>query len=648
LVAASASKLREVVSGRAVPSAEIIAAKRQQRDTDWGNLRATLFGSSEALTGDRLVEIVASFERHSSEADKLADSAASDAVRVAAYAVETNRLAEESRKEAEAKTRIAALESSLLELSKAWTAGWAPTGIATLHPSEMAAWRSAVEGLLDRREKLENLRDEFAAVDVAVRSIEPALRALAAEAGLRDIEVADISIVATRFEDWIRSISQSWEKARDLDTRIRDAQHRIEKLNTTEAQLTRKLEEWSARWSVALPTISMPATTTLDEAEAALVVWKDVPGTIRERNNRAQRVAGMRRNIESFEHQAQHFLRDIAPDLGALPTDVAVKMLNDRLAAARAAETRWTESRRRLAEITRAREEADAALAKAEAELAALATKLPPHTDLSDLLRRLTERDKILNVVKERRTQLTAQAEGHDEDKLRADLADFNADEVEAALTMLAEEEETLEREAQEVFAAHRQAVRERAAAEQGIGAEVAAQQRSSAAAELASVSREWVVLKLGALLIGAAIDRRRASQHDPLMARAGALFATLTGGRFAGIGQDYDASDMPHLVGRRPAGEMIPVTGMSTGARDQLYLALRLAYLEAYASRAEPAPFIGDDLFATFDEDRTANGLAALAAIGDQIQPIVFTHHRHVAEIAHTKLDADVILLPN
>jgi uncharacterized protein YhaN len=64
----------------------------------------------------------------------------------------------------------------------------------------------------------------------------------------------------------------------------------------------------------------------------------------------------------------------------------------------------------------------------------------------------------------------------------------------------------------------------------------------------------------------------------------------------------------------------------MSTGARDQLYLALRLAYLEDYASRAEPAPFIGDDLFASFDEDRTFKGLAALAAMGDRVQPIVFT----------------------
>jgi uncharacterized protein YhaN len=84
----------------------------------------------------------------------------------------------------------------------------------------------------------------------------------------------------------------------------------------------------------------------------------------------------------------------------------------------------------------------------------------------------------------------------------------------------------------------------------------------------------------------------------------------------------------------------------MSTGARDQLYLALRLAYLEEYAGRAETAPLIGDDLFSSFDESRTANGLAALATISDRVQPIVFTHHRHVADIAETKFGADVLVL--
>jgi chromosome segregation protein len=76
-------------------------------------------------------------------------------------------------------------------------------------------------------------------------------------------------------------------------------------------------------------------------------------------------------------------------------------------------------------------------------------------------------------------------------------------------------------------------------------------------------------------------------------------------------------------------------VAAVSEGARDQLYLALRLAYLEDYGRRSEPIPFVGDDLFMTFDDDRTKHGLVALAALSDDVQPILFTHHRHVVELA-------------
>ncbi len=147
----------------------------------------------------------------------------------------------------------------------------------------------------------------------------------------------------------------------------------------------------------------------------------------------------------------------------------------------------------------------------------------------------------------------------------------------------------------------------------------------------------------LGALLIGGVVDRHRTSQQNPLIARAGELFATLTGGAFAGLGHDYDEHDQPRLVGNRNSGGTVAVSGMSDGTRDQLFLALRLAYLEDYAKHAEPVPFICDDLFVTFDDARTSNALNTLAAIGGQVQPILFTHHSHVVDIARKNLGATV-----
>jgi hypothetical protein len=66
---------------------------------------------------------------------------------------------------------------------------------------------------------------------------------------------------------------------------------------------------------------------------------------------------------------------------------------------------------------------------------------------------------------------------------------------------------------------------------------------------------------------------------------------------------------DTLRLVGRRDADHMVGVPVMSEGTRDQLYLALRLAYLEEYADRTEPIPFIGDDLVTSLDEERTTPG---------------------------------------
>jgi uncharacterized protein YhaN len=645
-IAAAESKLQELASGRPIPSAEIISAKRLQRDTYWIALRATLFGTSEALVGSQLVESVASFERHSLDADQLADGASSDAKRVAAHAVENRRLTEERSKKAAATDRIVALERRQQDLWRAWIAVWEPSGVAPLHPSEMAGWRSALDGLVDRREKLEGLRDLCVAVDAEIRNIEPALLALSAEIGLSVTEGIEVAVIAAQVERRLQSIVEAWEAARDLDSRMSDVQRRIETLVASEAEARRKLDDWSARWSLALPEVGMPVGTGIEQAEAALGVWIKVPGTLRERNNRGRRVAGMQRNIEAFERQAKDLLNDIAPDLAGLPADVAVKMLNDRLIAARAAETRRTESQRRITKIIRAREGADVALTEAERALEAVAEKLPQDADLMNMLDRLTERDDLLDDLEERQTQLIAQAEGYDEYKLRADLTNFNSDGVESVLAVLENEEQELEREMQEIFAAHSEAARQRAQAEQGMGAEVAVQQQSSAEAELLAASREWLRLKFGALLVATAIGRRRAEESDPLLTRAGILFAMLTGNSFSGIGQEFDEHDAPRLVGRRPTGEAVKISGMSTGARDQFYLALRLAYLEEYASGAEPAPFIGDDLFASFDENRTANGLAALAAIGDLVQPIVFTHHRYLADIARTILGAEVIAL--
>jgi uncharacterized protein YhaN len=187
----------------------------------------------------------------------------------------------------------------------------------------------------------------------------------------------------------------------------------------------------------------------------------------------------------------------------------------------------------------------------------------------------------------------------------------------------------------------------ERRRFESGSGSELASFERESAAAQMAEAARDWTVLKLASTMLSRAIERYRETQSNPTLRRAGSLFSTLTGGSFAGIAQAFDEEDRAHLIGQRPSGEQVSVAeAMSEGTRDQLFLALRLAYLEDYALGSEPMPFIGDDLFQTFDDARTAAGLRTLAETSERFQTILFTHHRSVVEIAEAELGTELDLL--
>lgn len=86
----------------------------------------------------------------------------------------------------------------------------------------------------------------------------------------------------------------------------------------------------------------------------------------------------------------------------------------------------------------------------------------------------------------------------------------------------------------------------------------------------------------------------------------------------------------------------------MSDGTADQLYLALRIAAIERHVGTSEPMPFIGDDLFITSDENRTAPGLKALAELGKHTQVLLFTHHRYVVDAAMRALEPQALKIHN
>ena len=638
-VAQRRARLRAREAGRPIPSSEDLVVLRARRDA----LLAALPGGAP--------DEFARFGVALAAADRAADDLVSDAARVAEQAADADRLAAEEAEVAAAEEALAAGEARIREGGAAWREAWAPCGIEPAAPAEMSAWLTEVETLQDSAQALETARLEQARMAARVEACRAPLADLGRRAGLAPLDGLDVGRMLARAEERVAELALRWESVRDAKAQASAAAEQIARIEAALAEARLRQAAWRTAWGPAVAGLGLPAEAGPDEAESALVAWRAVPAALSERDNRLGRVNGILRDREAYRTGVARLTGALAPDLAALPPTAAMKALHARLQNALKAETRRAELARQRDAAEAARAAAARAAQGAAADLANLlgegpARALPPDTDPEALHARLTARRVWETERAERRAELARAADGLSEAELRAERAALTSDDIEELLANCAAEADDLDRSGQLAFADRDRHERRRAELEGGTGAELALAQRKAAEAELQAQARHWAVLKLAGLMLGTAIGRHRAGQQDPLLARSGALFGALTGGAFAGLAQDYDASDTPRLAGRRAGGELVPVEGLSEGTRDQLYLALRLAYLEDYATRAEPAPFIGDDLFLTFDDARTAHGLEALAAVGDTIQPILFTHHRHVADLARARLGDAVDVL--
>lgn len=129
------------------------------------------------------------------------------------------------------------------------------------------------------------------------------------------------------------------------------------------------------------------------------------------------------------------------------------------------------------------------------------------------------------------------------------------------------------------------------------------------------------------------------------MLKRASETFSQLTLGGYSKLVVDFEAEPVS-LNARNADGALVTINGLSTGTEDQLYMALRLAALELHLKQGTPLPFIADDLFINWDDDRAGAGLAALAQLAAKTQVIVLTHHTHLVEVALRATDGRIHLI--
>ncbi|MFO0723027.1 MAG: AAA family ATPase [Myxococcota bacterium] len=147
----------------------------------------------------------------------------------------------------------------------------------------------------------------------------------------------------------------------------------------------------------------------------------------------------------------------------------------------------------------------------------------------------------------------------------------------------------------------------------------------------------QYLLARVSSLFLRRYVASYRNAHQAPILKRATELLARLSLGSLVRLGIELDEADQPRFIALRSDGTRRLVAELSDGARDQLYLALRLATLEEWLDRGErePLPFVVDDILVNFDDARAQATLEVLSELSDRTQVLLFTHHQRLADLA-------------
>ena len=157
---------------------------------------------------------------------------------------------------------------------------------------------------------------------------------------------------------------------------------------------------------------------------------------------------------------------------------------------------------------------------------------------------------------------------------------------------------------------------------------------RTTLELQMSEAALEYLKLTLGHRLAEQAINRYRDKHRSSMMQATETAFSELTDGKYSRLQTQSDGSTET-LLALDSSGTPKRADEMSKGTRFQLYLALRAAAYDQLAEQGTCLPFICDDIFETFDENRTRAACRVMERVGRRGQAIYLTHHRHVVDLA-------------
>ncbi|MGB5835190.1 MAG: AAA family ATPase [Thiohalocapsa sp.] len=628
-----------------VPTEAELRDARARRDFGWRLLRRHWTNGEDVTAeaqpyaeGHALPDV---FEEAIASADGVADRLRRESQRVHDQAAAQAKLEACRQGAADAEGALQGSEKRRLALEQSWKKAWREVGVSPLRPREMSVWLDTASRLRDKAAGGDELRAKADGLD---RLRENQRRQLISslivcgESRPEPVEQTDLRPLLDHAESRLRAIEQTERHRVALGEDVAEMEDSQRQLDREVALAEQALASWESEWAALMAELRRRDKATPGEVSDYLEGISDGLKLVDDAKELQLRILGIDQEADDFERDVNSLVDRLAPDLAGRPAGEAILQLGSKLTAQREANSRLDELNNQARQAEAEARDADAVVRAADEVLGELCQQAC--CDCADELQaveaRFLERKRLAEQLREVERELVEGGDGRSVEALAMEAAEVDRDAVLAELMALNQRiDQELRPAREEQFEQKLSAEREFRSMAGTDEASALAEQAQQTLSGLRGHAEKFVRLRLAARVLRDEIEGFRRRHRDPILTRASAYFSSLTCGSLTTIETDFDESDQPVLVGVRLNNERLRVEAMSTGTRDQLFLALRLATLDHYVENSEPLPLIVDDILIQFDDERSRATLDTLADFSAKTQVILFTHHERVVEEA-------------
>ncbi|MGQ2908775.1 MAG: AAA family ATPase [Aliihoeflea sp.] len=430
-----------------------------------------------------------------------------------------------------------------------------------------------------------------------------------------------------------------------MQTRLQDSLKRVGELEAAAVRRKAELDEavtvsnaWQTDWSTALESTWFEGEGKVGAIRELLDALAGLPEALREKDDLLHRIDSMEADRKSFVEAVAQLHDAFAETFDDSAPLAAARALLRRREEARQVEGKRQERDQSLVDLATERERLDGEIAIHAAGKTELTDFFQTGTlaDVRQALERCRKRDELVEQQSKLERQIVGDMQLPSLDSAMASLANTDLAELQREQAELVTRLDDLDARSKNLFADKARATDRLTAIGGDDSVARLEANRRTLLLEIEDLALRYLRLRSGSLIAEHGIRAYRDRHRSAMMNRASEAFRLITRDEYTGLATRPN-KDREALIGLSRHGGSKLAIEMSKGTQFQLYLALRLAGYEEFATARPSVPFIADDIMETFDEPRSEEVFRLFGQMAQVGQVVYLTHHRHICEIAAT-----------